>query len=397
MLSAAPFELSATPTPAWFETVSSPTNDFQLIQSLPVSRELGDDVEPVEIDTAHWIVQLNDEGLEQFHSPTEMAGAFADSDIDIRVLRGLGLPGQVLVGTGCAGISEIEAALAANIYLTSYEPDSFFTSQGDEQFPDDPSFQELVGLHDTGQAGGDGDVDIDAPEAWQLETGSSEVIVAVIDTGVDFSHPDLAANIWTNPGEIGGNNKDDDNNTFFDDLHGYNFAGPDHSNPYDNHRHGTHVAGTIGAVGNNGVGVTGVAWDVSLLPLKHANGRRGNLQHAIEAINYATMMKNRGFNVKIINASWQFPEASTALYNSIVGTRDAGILFVAAAGNHLKNGLNLDESPSYPASFDLDNIITVAATNRIDHKLKISHFGVKTVDLAAPGSSIYSTYPQHLG
>ena len=113
MLSAAPFELPTAPSPAWFETVSSPANDFQLIQSLPVSGELGDDVEPVEIDTAHWIVQLNDEGLEQFHSPAEMAGAFADSDIDIRVLRGLGLPGQVLVGTGCAAVPEIEAALAA--------------------------------------------------------------------------------------------------------------------------------------------------------------------------------------------------------------------------------------------------------------------------------------------
>ncbi|MFP6750558.1 MAG: S8 family peptidase, partial [Pirellulaceae bacterium] len=336
------------------------------------------------------------EALEQFHSPTEAVGAFTGSDIDIRVLRGLGLPGQVLVGTGCAAVPEIEAVLAGNAFVRSYEPASFVTSQDAPLFPDDPLFHVLTGLHNTGQAGGIEDVDIDAPEAWELETGSRDVIVAVVDSGVDYGHPDLAANIWTNPGEIAGNGQDDDSNGSIDDVHGYNFVAGN-GDTFDSLGHGTHVAGTIGAVGDNDRGVTGVAWDVSLLPLKWAEGRTGDLHNAIAAINYATMMRNSGLNVKIINNSWQTSFSSPALYDAVAATRDAEILFVVAAGNHPRKGRNLDQSPSYPASYDLDNMITVAATNLNDQKLHSSHYGATSVDLAAPGASIFSTYPQHLG
>src|SRR5262249_31070114 len=133
-----------------------------------------------------------------------------------------------------------------------------------DRMPNDPAFGDLWGLNNTGQTGGTPDADIDAPEAWDQTTGSASTLVAVLDTGIDYTHPDLAANIWTNPGEIPGNGKDDDGNGFIDDVHGYNFVA-NNGNPMDDNNHGTHVSGTIGAVGNNGVGVTGINWNVRMM------------------------------------------------------------------------------------------------------------------------------------
>ena len=162
----------------------------------------------------------------------------------------------------------------------------------------DPLFGNLWGLNNTGQIGGTFDADIDAPEAWEVATGSSSTLVAVIDTGIDYTHPDLAANIWTNPGEIPGDGKDNDGNGFVDDVHGYDFVNGD-GDPMDDHSHGTHVAGTIGAVSND-VGVVGVNWNVQLMAVKFLDASgNGTISDAVSAIDYAVRM-----GARISNNSW---------------------------------------------------------------------------------------------
>ncbi len=257
--------------------------------------------------------------------------------------------------------------------------------------PNDPSYSQLWGLHNTGQSGGVADADIDAPEAWNTTTGSRSVVVAVIDTGVDYTHPDLAANAWQNPGEIAGDGVDNDRNGFIDDVYGWDFANND-ANPMDDNGHGTHVSGTIGAVGNNGVGVAGVNWQVSILGLKFLDGSgSGSTSAAIAAVNYATRMRRDfGINVVASNNSWGGGGFSTALRDAIDAGGRAGILFVAAAGNE---STNIDTTPSYPAGYTSESIISVAATDRLNQVASFSNVGVTNVDLAAPGVSIYSTLP----
>ncbi len=251
-------------------------------------------------------------------------------------------------------------------------------------FPNDPRFNELWGMHNTGQTGGTADADIDAPEAWGLAT-NSDVIVGVIDTGVDYNHVDLATNIFINTGEIAGNNIDDDGNGFVDDVRGWDFVNND-NNPIDDNGHGTHVSGTIGAVGNNGVGVVGVSWTVRIMPLKFLDaGGFGNTGDAIEAVEYSTMM-----GVKLTSNSWGGGGFSQALLDAIEAAGDAGILFVAAAGNASSNN---DNFPFFPASYDAENIIAVASTDHNDNLSGFSNFGLNSVDLGAPGSNILSTFP----
>ncbi|RUL81585.1 S8 family serine peptidase [Tautonia sociabilis] len=250
--------------------------------------------------------------------------------------------------------------------------------------PNDPSFGSQYGLRNTGQSGGTSGADIGAATAWDVTTGSGEVVVAVIDTGVDYTHPDLAANIWTNAGEIPGNNTDDDGNGFVDDVRGWDFYDGD-NDPMDDDGHGTHVAGIIGAVGNNGVGVSGVNWQVRLMPVRFLGPQGGFTSDAVRALNYAVAN-----GATISNNSWGGGGYSTSLRNAISNAQQAGHLFVAAAGN---DGRNTDSSPHYPSSYDLDNIISVAASNRNDALAGFSNFGETTVDLAAPGVSILSTTP----
>lgn len=274
------------------------------------------------------------------------------------------------------------AELADSVSLAYAEPDFVVFKQN---IPNDPSYTNgtLWGLRNTGQSGGTVGVDIDAESGWAVRTDASPVIVGVIDTGVRYTHNDLAANMWTNPGEIPGNGQDDDNNGIVDDVFGFDARGND-GDPNDTDGHGTHCAGTVAAVGNNGLGVTGVAWTAQIMALRFLDTDGGFTSDAIEAITYARQM-----GADVLSNSWGGGGFSQSLYNAINAARFDGIVFVAAAGN---DGRNNDSLPTYPASYDLSNIVSVAATDRNDNLAGFSNFGLTTVDLGAPGVSIYSTY-----
>jgi subtilisin family serine protease len=257
--------------------------------------------------------------------------------------------------------------------------------------PNDPEFAKLWGLKNTGQTDAAGQVgkpgaDINVLPLWaEGVTGSRDVVVAVIDTGIDWTHPDIQANLYTNTAEIEGNGKDDDGNGFVDDVHGWNFnESGKNNNSRDDHDHGTHCAGTIGGVGNNGTGVAGVNWNVSLMPVKFLSaGGSGTLEGAVNSINYATQMK-----VNIMSNSWGGGGFSQALKDSIEKAKAAGILFVAAAGNESNNN---DASPTYPAGYQVDNVVAVAATDNQDKIATFSNHGARTVHVAAPGVKVFST------
>ncbi len=286
-----------------------------------------------------------------------------------------------------ANMPEIINALKNSPNVEYAEPDYTVTAT---LIPNDTSFAtQQWDFNNTGQSGGRPDADIDAPEAWDVTTGTGATTVAVIDTGIDYNHPDLAANIWTNPGEIPGNGIDDDHNGYIDDVHGYDFVNND-GDPMDDHSHGTHCAGTIGAVGNNGVGVAGIDWNVKIMAVKFLNATgTGSIGNAILALNYAVMM-----GAKVSNNSWGGTGFSASLQNAITSARSSGHIFVAAAGN---NATNNDTTPFYPASYTSDNVVAVAATDRTDAMASFSNYGATSVDLAAPGYSIYSTIPVSMG
>ncbi|RLS21741.1 MAG: hypothetical protein DWH72_01790, partial [Planctomycetota bacterium] len=274
--------------------------------------------------------------------------------------------------------------------IASIEPDFVINAS---VTPNDPSYPLLWGLNNTSQFGGTINADIDAPEAWNLTTGSRSVVVGVIDSGVDITHPDLAANIWTNPGEIPGNGIDDEGNGYIDDVHGWDFVDNDNT-PQDGAGHGTHVAGTIGAVGNNSVGVAGVNWQVSLMPLRFlGNDGSGSTSGAIAAINYATMLRRSfGINIVATNNSWGGGGYSNLLEDAIRKSGEVGITFVAAAGNEASNN---DSVARYPTNYNLPNVISVAAIDDRDALASFSNYGATTVDIGAPGVSIYSTLPSN--
>lgn len=264
-----------------------------------------------------------------------------------------------------------------------------------EAEPNDPAYDKLYGLNNTGQTGGTRDADIDAPEAWNTITGSEATVVAVIDTGVQTGHPDLQSNLWTNPGEIPGNGKDEGNeNNLADDVHGWDFCHGDKS-VYDSatdDSHGTHVAGTIAAQEDNAAGITGVSWDAQIMSVKFLDesvpdttkSDCNKTSGAVKAIDYAI---DNG--AKISNNSWGGGHTET-LADAIQKADDAGQLFVASAGN---DGENNDVTDNYPADYPNDNIISVAATNDQDALAGFSNFGAQSVDLGAPGVGIYSTVP----
>src|SRR6266850_512704 len=277
---------------------------------------------------------------------------------------------------------EAIAQLEGDPQVEYVEPDYIVRA---DVVPNDPRYSSLWALHNTGQAGGAPGADIKAEAAWEITTGSRSVLVGVIDSGVDYRHPDLAANVWTNPGEIPGNLIDDDHNGFVDDVHGWDFANDD-NDPFDDYLHGTHVSGTIGAVGDNRYGVTGVNWQVSLVPVKFTDSKgNGPISSAIAAIEYATSL-----HVNLMNNSWGGDAFSQALLDAVNEAADANILFVASAGN---DHLDDDLVPHYPASFDAPNVVAVGATTGADRLASFSGFGRKSVDLGAPGFQILSTIP----
>jgi subtilisin family serine protease len=253
--------------------------------------------------------------------------------------------------------------------------------------PNDPLFNEQWSLNNRGQDGGKEIADIGALHAWVKTKGSEKIVVAVLDTGVDYTQKDLVANMWSRPDAVP--EYSDDELGTIDDIHGFD-ADADAGDPMDDNGHGTHCAGIIGAEGNNGIGISGINWNVSIMPLKFlGKGGYGSTGNAIKAINYAIDRKQHGVNVRVINASWGSTQYSRALEDAIRAAGEQGILFVAAAGN---NGSNNDRSAHYPSNFDLPNVMSVAALDRTDSLASFSNYGVKTVHIAAPGRDIVSTW-----
>jgi subtilisin family serine protease len=302
--------------------------------------------------------------------------------LNASVIRHFRLIGAELWKISGVTVEDAIARYASDPRIEYIEPD--YIVHALEVIPNDPSFNLLWGLHNTGQSGGTPDADIDAPEAWEIATGD-DVVLGVIDTGVDWSHADLSSNIWTNPGEIPDNGVDDDGNGYIDDVRGWDFVNND-NNPTDDNGHGTHVSGTIAAAGNNGIGVAGVSWSAKIMPLKFLDaGGGGYTSGAILAVEYATMM-----GARFTNNSWGGGAFSQALRDAIEAAGNAGMLFIAAAGNSADDN---DLVPHYPSSYDLDNIIAVAATDHNDALADFSCYGATSVDLAAPGVNIYSCLP----
>jgi subtilisin family serine protease len=284
-----------------------------------------------------------------------------------------------------------------------------------ETVPDDPFFEELWGLRNTGQmhavtdpppgnAAGAPDADIDASDAWDVTTGSPGTVVAVLDTGVDLSHPDLAPSLWQNPGEVAGNGIDDDANGFVDDVVGWDFADDD-ANPQDTDGHGSHVAGTIAAASGDGVGVAGICPGCRIMVLRFDL----DLFTLIAAIDYAIAN-----GADVLNGSFGGPGFSKQERKAFQRAEDAGILSVIAAGNDAANQdmfLVTDGAvvaPTYPAAFDLPGILSVAASNHVDEygsdtgclsrtgdldRCTFTNVGHDAVDLAAPGVDVLSTVP----
>ena len=298
------------------------------------------------------------------------------------------IPVDVVQVPAGADLKTLAAQYAAMPEVEFVEPNYVYHANA---LPNDASFGSLWGMHNTGQTGGKPDADIDAPEAWDIATGSQTIVVGVIDTGIDYTHPDLAANMWRNLAEQNGvAGVDDDANGIIDDIYGARWTSgnglPTNGNPFDDHYHGTHCAGTIGGIGNNGVGVAGVNWNVRMAALKFLSAAgSGFLADAVSAIDYARL---KGMN--LTSNSWGGGGFSQALKNAIDASGAAGQLFVAAAGN---SALNADISPMYPAAYVSPTILSVAATDHNDLLATFSNYGLTSVDLGAPGVNIWSARP----
>ena len=313
---------------------------------------------------------------------SERASARAAAD----VRREASLPSatmEVVDPVAGVGVRQAIAALERQDDVLYAEPDVPRYAQAT---PNDSLFRAQWGLENVGQsvggAAGTADADIDATDAWDAVTGTTGIIVAVVDSGITAGHPDLAPNLYVNPRETAGNGIDDDRNGFTDDVSGYDFAAGD-TNPADTNGHGTHVAGTVAARGNDGRGVTGVAWQASLLPLRAlGDDGSGSVSDVIRAYDYAARAGARIVNLSLGGGSFSRAERDAIAANP-------GVLFVAAAGN---DGANNDLTGSYPCNHDLANVVCVAASDRSDRLASFSNFGARTVDLAAPGVAIASTY-----
>ncbi|MFZ5594961.1 MAG: S8 family serine peptidase [Pseudomonadota bacterium] len=327
------------------------------------------------------IVKFRDKPLNNPAAARDVAAVHAALEARVVATMPLTRVQRVRGARGQAAEALMEA-YARRADVEFVEPNYIFHVQAT---PNDPRFPEQWSLNNTGQTGGTPGADIGAVRAWDKQKGGASIIVADIDTGVDYTHPDLAANMWVNPGEIAGNGIDDDGNGFIDDVRGWDFANND-NNPMDDHGHGTHTAGTIGAAGNNAIGVTGVAWNVRIMPLKFISGNgSGTSFGAAQAILYAARM-----GARISSNSWGGGAFSQAIENAIATANQMGMLFVVAAGNANTNN---DTTASFPCNSTQPNVLCVAATDSNDQKASFSNYGALSVDLGAPGVSILSTVP----
>jgi len=320
----------------------------------------------------------------------QMQGSFASMGMSV-IIENKGITPFVRlklpIGQSVQGVMN---TLAAQPWVAHVQPNYIHHVMAT---PNDPRFSQYWGLNNAGQTvntvAGVSGADISAIAAWNETTNCSSVTVAVIDSGVDYNHPDLAANVWANAGEVAGDFIDNDANGFVDDIRGWDFVQGD-NDPMDFNvsGHGTHVAGTIGAVGNNGIGGTGVCWAVKIMPLRAANSI-GRLTTASEvaAVDYAVAN-----GAKVINASFGGTggTAGDLMDLAIANANAAGVIFVAAAGN---SGTNNDTTAYYPVNYNQPNIISVAATDQNDAKATFSNFGATTVDVGAPGTNISSSTP----
>ncbi len=319
----------------------------------------------------------NGELLEDYD--LQLLETFDNSMVRVKLPKGVSVP------VGMASLNEderVDYAEANDIITVELMPDERVEPRPNDGTPDDLD-PRLWGLKNTGQDGGVAGADISAEEAWAVTTGDrvNGPLIAVIDTGVDYNHPDLAANVFVNPGEIPGDGIDNDENGVIDDVHGYN-AFDDHGDPMDAHSHGSHCSGTLAAVGNNSLGVVGVNWQARILPVKiFDDDGRTTADAIIRGVNYAGRM-----GADITSNSWGGSRANQAIRDTFAAY--PSVTHVAAAGNQ---GRDTDQEPFYPASYDLPNIISVAASTRADLRASFSNFGKVSVDVAAPGHEILST------
>jgi subtilisin family serine protease len=268
----------------------------------------------------------------------------------------------------------------------NYQVNAFQTAPNDTLY----KLGLMWGLSNSGASGGTNNVDVDAPEAWSVTEGRSDVVVAVMDTGVSQTHIDLKSRLWENPREIAGNNLDDDNNGYIDDVRGWDFVSNDNI-PADAHMHGTHVAGTIAAEKNNGKGIVGVAPGVKIVSLKVLDSKgSGDYATVMKALRYAIALRRAGVNLRVVNMSLGGGDTLDAFTQMLEEADNAGILIVAAAGNDKNDN---DAKPTYPANYDVANVISVAAIDQKGLMASFSNYGARTVDVAAPGVFIWSTFP----
>jgi subtilisin family serine protease len=317
-------------------------------------------------------------------APMSLRSAGDDGDVTFQRFEGSDIVlGLRLAKVDAARTLEAVNELAARPDVLYAEPNYIWRAK---RTPNDPRFPEMYGMNRIG-----------APAAWNTTIGSRSVVVGVLDGGVDINHEDLRDNIWKNPGEVANNNFDDDGNGFIDDVSGWDFHHNDKTifDGEDGDDHATHVAGTIGAEGDNAIGVTGVNWEVSIMSLKVLGPSGGNTSNIIRGYNYALQMRQRGVNLRVLNNSYGGPGKSLAALDAIRQLNAAGILFVVAAGNGGGDSIGDDNFsfPDFPSNYDSPNVIAVASTNSGDALSSFSNYGARVVSIGAPGSSILSTVP----